>query len=45
MDIDYEKILKENLQLKEENKNLRKILQLNNIQYNQYTPIEVKQFS
>lgn len=45
MDIDYENILKENLQLKEENKYLRKILQLNNIQYNQYTPIEEKQFS
>lgn len=45
MNIDYNKILKENHQLKEENKYLRKILQLNNIQYNEYTPIEEKQFS
>lgn len=34
MNIDYEQLLKENQMLKEENKYLRKILQLNNIQYN-----------
>ena len=45
MDVDYEQLLKENQMLKEEIKYLRKILQLNNIQYNEYTPIEEKQFS
>ena len=45
MNIDYDVLLKENHQLKEENEYLRKILQLNNIQYNEYTPIEEKQFS
>ena len=45
MNIDYEQLLKENQMLKEENKYLRKILQLNNIQYNQYIPIEEKQCS
>ena len=42
MDVDYEQLLKENQMLKEEIKYLRKILQLNNIQYNEYTPIEEK---
>ena len=45
MNIEYDKLVKENQRLKEENKYLRKILQLNNIQYNEYTPIEEKQFS
>lgn len=45
MNIEYDQLLKENQRLKEENKYLRKILQLNNIQYNEYTPIEEKQFS
>lgn len=45
MNVDYQQLLKENQILKEENKYLRKILQLNNIQYNEYTPIEEKQFS
>ena len=45
MNIKYDKLVKENQRLNEENKYLRKILQLNNIQYNEYTPIEEKQFS
>ena len=45
MNIEYDKLVKENQRLKEENKYLRKILQLNNIQYNEYTLIEEKQFS
>ena len=45
MDFNYEQLLKENHKLKEENKYLRKILKLNNIQYNEYTPIEEKSFS
>ena len=45
MDDDYEQLFKENQMFKEEIKYLRKILQLNNIQYNEYTPIEEKQFS
>ena len=45
MNIEYDQLVKENQRLKEENKYLRKILQLNNIQYNEYTPIEEKQFS
>ena len=42
MNIEYDQLVKENQRLKEENKYLRKILQLNNIQYNEYTPIEEK---
>ena len=45
MNIEYDQLVKENQRLKEENKYLRKILQLNNIQYNEYTLIEEKQFS
>jgi len=45
MNIEYYQLLKENQRLKEENKYLRKILQLNNIQYNEYTPIEEKTYS
>ena len=45
MNVDYEQLLKENQRLKEENKYLRKILHINNIQYNEYTPIEEKQYS
>ena len=45
MNIDYDQLVKENQRLKEENKYLRKILQLNNIQYNEYTPIEEKTYS
>ena len=39
MNIEYDQLVKENQRLKEENKYLRKILQLNNNQYNEYTLI------
>lgn len=40
MNDDYEQLLKENQRLKEENKYLRKILHISNIQYNEYSPIK-----
>lgn len=45
MNMEYEQLLKENQRLKAENKYLRKILHINNIQYNEYTPIKEKQYS
>lgn len=45
MDNNYNQLLDENKKLKEENKYLKKILELNNIKYREYTPIETKSFT
>ncbi len=45
MNDNYEKLLYENIKLKEENAYLKKILKVNNIRYKEYSPITKKDFT
>lgn len=45
MNDNYEELIKENIKLKEENKYLKKVLEINNIKYSEYVPVEQNSFS